>query len=503
MIGESRSRRGACRTLAGLAVFAAAATLLGHVGSPDTFFDGAAGSYRVRVTVRPPGVVPGRAEIFVRPETEGVTGVSVRPRRYDAGPRGAPPPDEARRVAGDPGLFTASLWLMREGEHAVEIEVAGSAGVGRVVVPVASVATRTLPMRGSLLAVILAFAALLVAGGLAIVFAAASESTLAPGETAGASRRRVAVIATCVAGVVFLFLLVGENAWSRKSREESVRNLFKPYRASAAVTAGPDGRVLRLSIDDRAWRGRGWRPLIPDHGKLVHLFAMREPGLDAFAHLHAAPATDRAFDAPFPLLPAGTYSVFADMTDDTGFSQTVVARVSVPAASTAAWPGPLPADPDDSWLAGKPVPAILTTSGPADLGGGMAMTWEQRADPVRSGREMSLEFLVRDGAGAPVPLEPYMGMGAHAVVLRDDGSVFVHLHPMGTVSMASMALLPLPAGEGAGEGAVPMDHAAHSGLAAGRVSFPYAFPRPGPYRLWVQVKANGTVRTGVFDVLVR
>jgi hypothetical protein len=379
---------------------------------------------------------------------------------------------------------------MREGEHAVEIEVSGSAGVGRAVVPVASVATRTLPMRASLLALILAFAALLVAGGLAIVFAAASESTLPPGEIPGASRRRAAVVATCIAGAVLLLLLAGENAWLRKSHEESVRNLFKPYRASTSVAAGPDGRVLRLSIDDPAWRSAGRRPLVPDHGKLVHLFAVREPGLDAFAHLHPAPVTDRAFDASFPDLPAGTYSIFADMTDETGFAQTVTAQARVPAVAAAS--KRILSDPDDSWLAGKPVPAVFTSSGPSDLGGGMTMTWERDADPVRSGREMSLAFAVRDASGGPVSLEPYMGMGAHAVVLRDDGSVFIHLHPMGTVSMASMALLP--------DGRATMDHAAHAG---GRVSFPYAFPRPGPYRIWVQVKANGAVRTGVFDVLVR
>jgi len=474
------------------------AALSAHVGSPDTFFEGAAGPYRVRVTVRPPGVVPGRAEIFVRPETEGVTAISVRPRRYDAGPQGAPPPDPARKVAGDPGLYTASLWLMREGEHAVEVEVSGSAGTGRVVVPVASVATRTLPMGGSLLALSLAFAALLVSGGLAIVFAAAAESTLAPDETSTPARRRVAVIATCVAAVVFLFLLVGENAWWGKARADSVANLFRPYRASAGVTAGGGGgaRVLRLSIDDPAWRARGWRPLVPDHGKLAHPFAVREPAFDAFAHLHPAPLTERAFDSSFPDLPAGTYSVFADITDETGFAQTLTARARIPPASPAATTG-VPSDPDDSWIGGRPVPPVVNAPAVSDLGGGLTMTWELGKDPVRAEREMSLAFLVRDAAGAPAALEPYMGMAAHAVVLRDDGSVFVHLHPMGTVSMASLQRFEGQAPEGANP------HAMHHEVPDGKVSFPYAFPKPGPYRLWVQVKTNGLVRTGVFDLLVR
>jgi hypothetical protein len=34
------------------------------------------------------------------------------------------------------------------------------------------------------------------------------------------------------------------------------------------------------------------------------------------------------------------------------------------------------------------------------------------------------------------------------------------------------------------------------------VTFPYAFPRAGAYRLWVQVRLDGRVQTGVFDMQV-
>jgi hypothetical protein len=34
------------------------------------------------------------------------------------------------------------------------------------------------------------------------------------------------------------------------------------------------------------------------------------------------------------------------------------------------------------------------------------------------------------------------------------------------------------------------------------ITFPYAFPRDGEYRLWVQFRLDAKVRTGVFDVHV-
>jgi hypothetical protein len=94
-------------------------------------------------------------------------------------------------------------------------------------------------------------------------------------------------------------------------------------------------------------------------------------------------------------------------------------------------------------------------------------------------------------------------MRGHAVVCRDDGQVFVHLHPQGTISMTAQQLL---ARRGQDRpGAAPPSHDMSAGPEAGgqgEIAFPYEFPEPGRYRIWVQVKSAGQVMTGVFDVEV-
>jgi hypothetical protein len=85
-----------------------------------------------------------------------------------------------------------------------------------------------------------------------------------------------------------------------------------------------------------------------------------------------------------------------------------------------------------------------------------------------------------------------MGMAAHVIVASHDHTVFAHLHPSGSVSMAALQKF---------TGSV--DHSAHAGAPLeGRVDVPYAFPQAGTYRMWVQVKRAGQVRTAAFDVIV-
>src|SRR6185503_165965 len=94
----------------------------------------------------------------------------------------------------------------------------------------------------------------------------------------------------------------------------------------------PDG-VLDLRIDDPEWvmGCSRFTPLMPDHGKLMHLFLVEEKSKSAFAHLHPLAVSRDHFRAALPPLPPGRYRVFADITHESGFTQTLVDTVSVPA----------------------------------------------------------------------------------------------------------------------------------------------------------------------------
>jgi hypothetical protein len=103
-------------------------------------------------------------------------------------------------------------------------------------------------------------------------------------------------------------------------------------------------------------------------------------------------------------------------------------------------------------------------------------------------------------------------MPAHAVVQRNDGSVYIHLHPNGTISMIAQAALggrqetdTLPgmlARRLSADTASVMLHTDHP-MFDGHFSFPYAFPKPGTYRIWVQIRRSGEIVTAPFAVEVK
>ncbi len=480
-------------------------TLSAHVGSPDTWFAGNAGPYPVTVVVRAPGVIPGLADVIIKTTGNDIRAVTASPASYNAGPRGVPPPDTARAVPGQPGAWTVPVWIMATGSYSVRVTVAGGRGTGTAIVPVSAVATRVLSMDHTFGWVLGGLGLILLAGAVTIIGAAARESVLPPGELPDRRMRTRGRIAMIVGGLLLVLLLGGGKKWWDAVDRGYRRSLDRRWAAAAQVVTTGGASRIRFTIADSVWQGRSWRdraasPLIPDHGKLMHLFVIRADDAGAFAHLHPVSTDSSSFESPLPPLPAGHYRFFADVTHESGFARTLVAEADLPP------PGAVPAlDPDDAWFIGAPVDSA------APLAGGAMLVWDHRPATLKAGADAGLSFVVREADGSIGMVEHYLGMSGHAVVMREDGTVYIHLHPMGTISGAAQVALQerQPSDSAWGtlgrrltESGALNPHAEQVPMLEGRAAFPYAFPRPGAYRIWVQVRRHGTVETGSFRVTV-
>lgn len=489
-----------------------------HVGSPDVFYEGSAGPYRLFVTVRVPQVVPGIAEIQIRSESRDVQAIRVVPMRL-AGPGSnlPPTPDLAAQSKDDPQFFTASLWLMESGALQVRVLVDGAQGQGEVSVPVPSSAQRTLPMQSSLAVLLFALMLLLAVGVVFIVGAIVREGNLEGGEVPSDSRKRRArraMVGTAILVTVLLFL--GKAWWGVNAADFQRRvDFFKPPAAALKLVGGRrlEIRVARSEVPAERPGPRSLAYLrlsdvIPDHGHLMHLFLIRVPGLGALWHLHPDP-TDGAFALDLPDMPAGHYQLFADVVDPRGYPWTLVGSIDLPQiAGGKALTG------DDSMWSGAPLDAqtFATDSAKATLPDGGHIIWQRPAEGLKAGLPLEFTFAVQDKDGRPAQdMEPYMGMAGHAEFVRSDLSVFAHVHPAGSVSMAALELAQdgMPNDAGASQAPMTMPMPASMSMPMGgvetlppEVRFPYGFPQPGDYRIFVQIKRAGRVETGVFDARV-
>lgn len=473
--------------------FALALALLvcsAHVGSPDVYYEGSAGPYPVLVIVRLPGVVPGVAEVTVHVTGAAPERVTLFVNRYDA-TAAAPPPEDATRAIGDSSTFVGKAWVMTGGSNSVTVGVHGSRGSGTVIVPIVAVATRRLPLYRGLGFILGAIGIFLFVGAMSIGGAAVRESTLEPGQVPDAAHRSRARFAMVGTGVFVAGMLFGGWKWWNSTDAEFRELMYRPFETRASVA--PPGQ-LAFAIVDSAWlerhdanylqqrRHTQWSPLIPDHGKLMHLFLVADTGY-AFAHVHPATTDTDTFHASLPPLPAGRYRVFADIVHESGFDHTLVATVDLPGGD----PAYVPSDSDDAYSLRAP-------------GADGSSIRKLGPDTVKVGRAAGLRF-VSSG------LEPYMGMAGHAVVVRDDGSVFIHLHPMGTVSSASQMALEMRQASDTGAGSLARRMAGMAPMPTGAVgdtvSFPYAFPKAGRYLVWVQLKRRGRVLTAPFVVVAQ
>jgi hypothetical protein len=307
------------------------------------------------------------------------------------------------------------------------------------------------------------------------------------------------VVAACLTIAVVVF----GNWWWTAEATSYALYVYKPLQATPAVT--PDGR-LRLELHDPGWiASRVLDDFVTDHGHLMHLFVL-SPALDRLWHLHPDEVTTGTFEHRLPEMPAGDYALFADLVHKTGLSETVTGTLSTPA-----FQGAPPAGDDSAWAADasttvrtdgtvrlKPDTTYTTADTPVASGfsrtvDGGRIVWVRDEKPLATKRLTMFTFRVEDANGRPATdLELYMGMPGHAIFVKRDRRVFAHVHPSGSAPMAAMEIA-MPSRDA---------HAGHNAAVPSTVSFPYGFPEPGDYRIFVQVKRSGAVQTGVFDVSV-
>lgn len=469
-------------------LLATAFTLFAHVGSPDVFYEGSAGPYRLLITIRPPEAVPGVAIVEIRSATPGVRMVHVLPLRLGTPERQyAPVPDRADPAPGDPQFFTGSLWLMGTGSWQVRVDIEGDQGPASLSVPVPALATRVLGFQSDIAMVLAPLGIVLFLGLVSIAGACAREAQLDPGAVPDPGRIRRARIAMVAAAVLVAAVVYFGDQWWNSEDGVYRKHVFKPLQLKPSV----QGSRLLLTLEDPGWLNRSTTDLLPDHNHLMHLYVIRMPEMDRAWHLHPERGADDVFTQQLPDMPAGRYALFGDIVHANGLPETATAQIDLPAISGAPLAG------DDAGASAPPLSQADYNGSLTQLSGGYRMIWERDSGPLHARKPYLFRFRIEDAAGKPAQdMELYMGMLGHAAFVRSDLSVFAHIHPSGSVPMPALALTQ-----------PDNPHAGHMMMASGstlpaEVSFPYGFPQLGAYRVFVQVKHGGRIETGIFDAHV-
>ena len=527
--------------------------LCAHVGSSGVLYQGQAGGYRVLVSLMPPDVIPGTANVTVYVEEGNAKKVMARPIYFRTGDEGAPSADELLPVVGQVSQFQGVVWLMAGGASSVQITIEGDKGKSELVVPIAAISTAQREMPAGLGVLLSALGLLLVVLLVTTIGASASDGLLKAGEALTTKQKRARLVNMGVAVVACTLILYGGSSWWSSWADDYKQHLYKPLEGKAAVINQSGERLFQLKIDTTHLLKTRQRTtlsfLIPDHGKLMHLFLVRQHTLDAFAHLHPERRDTATFEAYLPKLPAGKYLVYADIVQRSGFTETITDTVEIPAIQGNIFPK---TDPEDTYVVSDPlnnpkrIPVdenVVICGKPGTstkLKDGSKVVWEGKSNVAfEAGKPYQLAFEVFDPSGKPAVLEPYLGMNGHAAIVKSDGKVYIHLHPVGTYSMAAQqsmqsriadttkiyrlttspkifrdsidryvaslkAMTPSERDRLLMQTMTGMNaHEMGSMKHENRIVFPYAFPKEGQYRIFLQIKRNGQVLTGIFDAIVK
>ena len=270
---------------------------------------------------------------------------------------------------------------------------------------------------------------------------------------------------------------------SHEGSEEKMRTHTTHSQEQAAQPAGlgisEGGYTLRLASTQLARgeaqglsftiEGPGGKPVTNFdelHERRMHLIVVRRDGTE-FRHLHPEMDAAGTWTIPVEFAQAGVYRAFADFSVG-GEQHTLAGDVFVSGGEFEARPFP-PAQPLDS------------TDG---------YEVRLRAGEPAAGKPTTLTFEVSEGGHGVHDLAPYLGAKGHLVALREGDLAFLHVHPEEAESDHAH-----------GGGDAHGDDGGHEGT-ANEIAFAATFPTAGRYRLYLQFKHAGSVRTVEFTVEV-
>ena len=466
------------------------AILHAHNGSPDVLLDALAGPYSLSIFVKAPRTIPGVADVEIRLVSKDVRAIRlVATLVAGSGNPITPSPEAMQQSKEDPKLFTGSLWLMAPGSWKVRVLADGDRGQGELFVPVPAVSIRNLTMGYALGALLVLFALALVIGAAGIAGASIREGQLWPGLTPSrattVNARLYMVFTTAIAGG----LLLGGNYWWNIEAGGYNRQVHKPLAFSLDID--PEGKLF-ASTSNAGWLQQA-NDLLADHGYFMHLYVVSVPSKDKIVHLNPDMQVAGVFTAKLPAMDAGKYRLFGDIVRSNGVPETVMAELELKEPLRGQ-----PLEGDDSQASALPLGRNPDPSFSV-LSDKYRMVMVRGNSPIKALVASHFSFRVESKSGRLVEdLELFMGMPAHAAVIKSDRSVFAHVHPMGTAPMASLAMVSSLAAQPSAGSAT---HSMNMGIPA-EISLPYAFPSSGEYRIFVWVKRAGKIETGTFDVNV-
>jgi len=201
----------------------------------------------------------------------------------------------------------------------------------------------------------------------------------------------------------------------------------------------------------------------------LHLVVVRRDTA-TYEHVHPRKGEDGTWSVDLALRRPGVYRAYADFQIG-GEKRALATDLFAPGEFR---PSPLPAPgPTDQ--------AVDAAGKPAD---GLEVTLENSG--VRAGRETALTFTVTRNGQPFEALEPYLGARGHLVALRDGDLAYLHVH--------------------ATDGGSEQAHGDGSTSTEGdgnEIQFAAKFPTAGHYRLFLQFKTSGAIRTVAYTLEVQ